>query len=438
MDKVLDVIGIGVGPFNLSLAALLAEQPQLNACFYEQKPEFSWHSGLLLPGTTLQVPFLADLVSMVCPTSRYSFLNYLHAQDRLFHFYFHENFFTPRREYNHYCQWVAKQLANLKFGHQVLDVRIERGLYRVDLHSSQGSHTQYARHLVLGTGSVASLPACLRELALAEPERVMHSAEFATRFLPTLETGQKPARIAVLGSGQSAAEVFQYLLEQQEDRHGQRDYELHWLTRAQGFLPMEYSKLGLEHFSPDYTEYFRRLPQTLKDQLLPNQGMFYKGISFATIGAIFDLLYHRTIGGAPLPAELIGHCELISARRNPDASLALTFRHTQQQVTFSREVDALVAATGYAHQLPSCLRGLTQAIAWDAHERLQIDSDYRVKHQGPGQIFVQNGELHTHGMGAPDLGLGAVRAAHIANQLLGEEVYRLPKRSAFQRFGVAT
>ncbi|MCJ8167727.1 lysine N(6)-hydroxylase/L-ornithine N(5)-oxygenase family protein [Atopomonas sediminilitoris] len=437
MAQVRDLIGIGIGPFNLSLAALLDQHAELDACFFEQKAAFNWHQGLLLPGTTLQVPFMADLVSMVCPTSRYSFLNYLQAQDRLFHFYFHENFFTPRREYNHYCQWVAEQLASLHFAHHVVDVRIEQDLYRVEVQSPSGTRVEYARHVVLGTGSVPNLPACLRELALAQPKQVLHSADFATRFLPAFEAGQRPQRVMVLGSGQSAAEVFQHLLSEQEDRHGQRHYALHWLTRAQGFLPMEYSKLGLEHFTPDYTEYFQRLPQSTKDQLLPNQGLFYKGISFTTISEIFDLLYHRTVAGAELPAELMGHCTLTAAERAHNGSLRLTFRHSQQNVTFTREVDTLIAATGYAHRLPSCLRGLQQAIAWDGQERLQIDSDYRVKHQGPGCLFVQNGELHTHGMGAPDLGLGAIRAGHIANQLLGREAFKLPKRSAFQRFGVA-
>ncbi len=436
MTNIRDVIGIGVGPFNLSLAALL-DQQDIDACFFEQKAEFNWHEGLLLPGTTLQVPFMADLVSMVCPTIPYSFLNYLQAHDRLFHFYFHENFFTPRREYNHYCQWVAGQLPSLHFAHQVLDVRVEGELYRVEVRHGVQQRVEYARHIVLGTGSVPNLPACLRELALAHPEQVLHSAEFATRFLPRLESGQAPDSVLVLGSGQSAAEVFQTLLEQQEDRYGKRHYELHWLTRAQGFLPMEYSKLGLEHFTPAYTQYFQALPQPLKDQLLPNQGLFYKGISFATIGEIFDLLYHRTVGGAPTPAELMGHCELIAAKRSSAGRLRLTFQHRQQQVSFTREVDALVAATGYAHKLPKCLQGLAGAIQWDTHERLQIDGDYRVAHQGPGQLFVQNGELHTHGMGAPDLGLGAIRAAHIANQLLGRAAYRLPEQSAFQRFGVA-
>ena len=88
----LDFIGIGLGPFNLSLAALLEGRPassqgqDLNYVFFEQKDAFSWHDGMLLPNTTLQVPFMADLVSMADPTSRFSFLNYLKQHDRLFGF----------------------------------------------------------------------------------------------------------------------------------------------------------------------------------------------------------------------------------------------------------------------------------------------------------------------------------------------------------------
>lgn len=69
--EILDVVGIGIGPFNLSLAALLAEAGYDRTVFLERKPYFSWHPGMLLEGTTLQVPFLADLVSLVAPTSRF-------------------------------------------------------------------------------------------------------------------------------------------------------------------------------------------------------------------------------------------------------------------------------------------------------------------------------------------------------------------------------
>lgn len=48
---------------------------------------------------------------------------------------------------------------------------------------------------------------------------------------------------------------------------------------------------------------------------------------------------------------------------------------------------------------------------------------------------MQNGELHTHGVGAPDLGLGAHRSATILNDLAGSSVYPLPRRTAFTSFG---
>ncbi|MFI7959525.1 SidA/IucD/PvdA family monooxygenase, partial [Acinetobacter baumannii] len=55
--KKIDITGIGIGPFNLGLAALLSHHPEIKSVFLERKPEFRWHEGLLLQGTTLQVPF---------------------------------------------------------------------------------------------------------------------------------------------------------------------------------------------------------------------------------------------------------------------------------------------------------------------------------------------------------------------------------------------
>lgn len=53
-----------------------------------------------------------------------------------------------------------------------------------------------------------------------------------------------------------------------------------------------------------------------------------------------------------------------------------------------------------------------------------------------GSIHVQNAELHTHGVGAPDLGLAAWRSATILNTLTGKETYPLPTRTAFTSFGL--
>ncbi len=84
--KEYDVLGVGFGPANLSIAIALEEQAKdkgLSYCFLEQKPHFEWHGGMLLDGTRMQISCLKDLVTLRNPTSPYSFVNYLHTKDRL-------------------------------------------------------------------------------------------------------------------------------------------------------------------------------------------------------------------------------------------------------------------------------------------------------------------------------------------------------------------
>jgi lysine N6-hydroxylase len=100
----LDLAGVGIGPFNLSLAALADGVPGLTVAMFERRKEFRWHPGLLIDGATIQVPFRADLVTLVDPTSPLSFLNHLRAHDRLFPFCFAERFHLPRNEYDDDCR----------------------------------------------------------------------------------------------------------------------------------------------------------------------------------------------------------------------------------------------------------------------------------------------------------------------------------------------
>ena len=59
--RVHDVVGIGIGPFNLGLAALSAPLADLDVVFLDAADEFRWHPGMMIEGATIQVPFLADL-----------------------------------------------------------------------------------------------------------------------------------------------------------------------------------------------------------------------------------------------------------------------------------------------------------------------------------------------------------------------------------------
>ncbi|MFG2331271.1 lysine N(6)-hydroxylase/L-ornithine N(5)-oxygenase family protein [Streptomyces sp. NPDC048604] len=435
-----DLVGVGIGPFNLSLAALAHGVPGgLDTAFFEQRPEFHWHPGLLIDGATLQVPFLADLVTLVDPASPWSFLNYLRAQDRLFPFYFAETFHIQRAEYDAYCRWVSTRLPGLHFGHQVDSVRWnpERALFEVD-HSrldasgeAEALGRTYARNVVLGVGTEPYVPEPLRPLADAPGVPVLHSADYLDHRARLVAA----EHVTVIGSGQSGAEIFLDLL---RARPAGAE-KLHWLTRTEAFAPMEYSKLGLEHFTPDYTRYFHGLPEPVRNDLVPRQWQLHKGIDTDTLAAVHEELYRRTLHGGWPDAVITPGVRVRTAGRVAAAKVELHLEHLQQGSRSRLTTDAVVLATGYRERsVERMLTGLAPYLRRDSAGRPRIDQAYRLvlDDSVTGSVHVQNAEKHTHGVGAPDLGLAAWRSATILNAITGKEPYPLPRRTAFTRFGL--
>jgi lysine N6-hydroxylase len=433
-----DIVGIGLGPFNLSLAALaepLRENHSLDTLFLDEKPEFAWHPGMMIDGARLQVPFLADLVSLTDPTSRYSVLNWLRETDRLYGFYFAENLFLERREYDAYCRWVADQLPFCRFGSAVTSVRLDEDsdVFEVCYTANDGPATTVrAANVVLGIGTEPSIPERLRTLAAENGAVVCHSAEYLSRA----DLLRELPDVTVVGSGQSGAEVVLDLL-----RTGVRGQRVRWLTRTAAFEPMEYSKLGLEHFTPDYTRYFHALESETRQALLGTQGRLHKAISAETIADLHAELHARTFadgGYGETLTTLIPDVEVASGARDASGDLVLECRHPRQHQEFSVRTSGLVLATGYRQREPECLSAISGLMLRDGRGRLAVDLEHRVPLQNrEAGLYVQNAELHTHGVGTPDLGLAAHRAAVIVNAVAGRTVYRLPERAAHTSFAPA-
>lgn len=176
-QDIYEFIAIGLGPFNLSLACL-AEPLNLNGLFLERSAEFNWHPDMLIDNATLQNPFLADLVSLADPTSRFSFLNYCKEEGKIYSYYFRENFYLTRSEYNVYCRWAASQLSNVRFDYEVQEIAydVEAGCYVVT--GVQGAPREAfitrCRKLVLGVGTRPSFPECCQPA----DHRYLHTAHY--------------------------------------------------------------------------------------------------------------------------------------------------------------------------------------------------------------------------------------------------------------------
>jgi lysine N6-hydroxylase len=414
-----DFVAIGVGPFNLGLACLTDPINDLDGVFLEARDRFDWHPGLLLDDATLQVPFLADLVTMADPTSRWSFLNYLKSSGHLYPFYIRESFYPLRREYDDYCRWAAERLSSVRFGQRVTAVEHDGSAYVV---TTATGDVFRARRLVLGIGSTPRVPDCVRDAG----GPAIHSAD----YLPHRDRLQQLATITVVGSGQSAAEIYHDLLAASPDR----GYRLTWLTRSQRFFPMEYTKLTLEMTSPEYAAYHRDLPLETRDRLAREQRQLYKGISGDLVDAIFDLHYRLRVQGGGPRTTLMTNTALTGARWD-GAAYDLDLRHDETGEPFGMRTEGLVLATGYAPTVPSFLAGVADRIARDPRGRYDVSASYAVD-RGGSEIFVQNAEEHTHSLLAPDLGMGAYRNSVIIASMLGREVYPVEKQIAVQTFGV--
>jgi lysine N6-hydroxylase len=442
-----DLVGIGIGPFNLALAALADPIARVRALFLDEKPKFSWHPGMMVPGARLQVPFLADLVSLVDPTSRYSYLAGLRDQGRLFEFYFSEQFHVSRIEYEAYCADVAARLPSCRFGSRVTAVRPARlpegrdGFAVTFRHEPAGQtvlteqteQTVLTANVVLGIGTEPSIPETLRGLAEEAPDLVFHNAQYCDRA----ESIQAADDITVLGSGQSGAEV---LLDLLRSRRGP-NRRLRWITSAAAIEPMEYSKLGLEHFTPDYMDLFHQLPEQRRDDLLAGQGRLYKAVSAETLADIRAELDARSFphGPAETGVTVLPATRAVGGHRDGE-HVVLDLRHgeTGQRVTVRTE--QLILATGYTQRMPHCLDPVGGLINRDSQQRPVVGRDFRVELAGSAAgLYLQNAELHSHGVGTPDLGLGAYRAATILNAVahdsgLAVPCYRLPSRTAHTVF----
>jgi len=442
MTRTYDLLGVGVGPFNLGLAALADPLDDVDAVFLDRRDGFSWHPGMMLEGATIQVPFLADLVTMADPTSPFSFLAFLKETGRLYPFYIRESFYPLRAEYDAYCRWAADRLGTLRWGRDVVAVDRDEssGDLVVTARLADGtSETYRARHVVLGVGTTPQLPGPLADLA-AEAARhpgagpVVHSAD----YLPHRDALAATGAVTVVGSGQSAAEVYRDLLEDAAPGAHRVD----WVTRSPRFFPMEYTKLTLEMTSPEYTDHYRALPTELREILGREQRALYKGISGDLVDDIYDTLYRKSALGREVPTTLLSDTEVVAARFEPTSGAdgageyVLTLRHGQLGTTAEHRTSAVVAATGYA---PGYGSGVPEFVApglvdHDELGRVDVARDYTAG--AGGRLHVGGTEAHTHGVTAPDLGFAAWRNSVILAQVTGREPYAVERRIAFQTFGL--
>ncbi|SPC23647.1 lysine N(6)-hydroxylase/L-ornithine N(5)-oxygenase family protein [Cupriavidus oxalaticus] len=419
---VLDLLGIGFGPSNLALAVALREmlpqQAPFRFGFVEKKPGFIWHGNMLLDNSRMQISFLKDLVTMRNPASRYTFINYLHERERLLDFINTRTFYPSRYEFNDYLSWVAADFADTcHYGEEVVSVEPETAgkgalaCLRVTSRAADGAlAVRRARNVVVSVGGAPSIPDTF--VPLRGHARVFHSSNYLTSLERLAQAGPV-RRVAVIGSGQSAAEIFL-------DLHGREGgIEVDLVSRAPALKPADDSPFVNEIFNPRYIDYlFSRAPNE-REQLLSEFGNTnYAVVDTDLIEAIYEVLYQQKVTGR-VRHRLLAGCEARHAEADADG-VRLDIARRDDGAHQLQRYDAVILATGYRRELHQSLLAPLASYLDDA-KGFQADRDYRLQ-MAPGcqaGVFLQGCCEATHGLSDTLLSVLAVRAQEIAAAVLG-------------------
>ena len=424
-QNVLDVLGVGFGPANLSIALTLDEAREqepdlaLSSVFLESRERFSWHPNMLIEGARIQLSFLKDLVTLRNPRSRFSFLCYLQEKGRLEDFINMRNFFPTRTEFDDYYRWVANRVQDqVRYGQKVIGLEPQIGpdgrvkaIKVLTRHTRTGDHSEYlARNLVLATGGEPVVP---EGVVLREGGRVFHNRDFLTRVRQQLPHRDAPYRMVVVGSGQSAAEIFQYLFEHYPNA------EVTAALRRYAYKPADESHFVNRIFHPDAVDFLYSLPAEVRGSILGTHAdTNYSAVDLDLIKEIYEALYSRKMRD-DTRVRIQNLIELRSVTEDDDRAVA-HFRSRVDGSQIDLQADVVILATGFRRrQRHPLLDALTPHLELDGSYKYKVDRYYRVacKSNFEPKIYLQGFCEDTHGLSDTLLSVLPVRSQEILHSM---------------------
>ncbi len=416
-----DVVGVGFGPSNLSLAIALEEYrasgagKDISSLFLERQASFGWHRNMLLPSATMQISFLKDLVTFRNPTSSFSFVAYLHRSGRLAEFVNNQDFFPTRQEFHQYLEWAQARVAGrVAYGSEVRSIRPlpgaapEHSDLRLEVVDGTGrGRTVVARNVVISTGLVPNMPE-----GTERDERVWHSSEFLDKYR-RMNPGEL-RRVAVAGAGQSAAEITRFLYD--ELPHAQ----VHAIVPSYGYSIADDSPFANQVFDPRAVDdYYYGTERTRDAFWRYHRNTNYSVVDDDVIRGLYRRWYDDEVRGVRR-LEFLNLTRVAGVKR-AGAETRVSLQAGPDAEVRELTVDALVCATGYDAMTPAGLLGeLDRLCLRDESGRYRVQRDYRIvtAPEMRSGIYLQGGTEHTHGLTSSLLSNIALRSGEIVDSIV--------------------
>jgi L-ornithine N5-monooxygenase len=413
MTQTLDVLGIGFGPSNLALAIALEERG-VRAAFIERQEHFGWHRGMLIDGATMQVSFLKDLVTMRDPTSDFSFLAYLHDKGRLAAFINCKDIYPSRVEFHDYLRWAARRLRHrVTYGVEAVDaipVLTDNRVREIDVVArrvADGSEVRYrTRNIVVAAGLEPQLPADVPDLP-----QIWHSFELLHR-IDEISSDDAPVFV-VVGAGQSAAEVVEYL-----HRRFARARVYSVFTRY-GYSPADDTPFVNAIFDPEAVDLFYNASDDVRDLMLG----YHANTNYSVVDADLITELHRRTYQEMVSGEqrlIVRKLSRVVGARPAAQGIEVDIKYLPDGSVTPVRADRLIYATGYRPRNPLGLLGqLSSYCKGEPDKPLRLDRDHSVVTSEAMRcgIYVQGIGEASHGISSTLLSTTAIRAGEIAESI---------------------
>ncbi|MEP7245588.1 MAG: amino acid adenylation domain-containing protein [Gammaproteobacteria bacterium] len=431
VDDILDFIGVGFGPSNLALAVAAQElDPTQRGLFFERRPAFDWHPGLLFDSSRMQISFLKDLATLRNPASPFSFLQYTKAKGRLERFVNVSEFHPTRWEYRDYLRWVAASFAHqIRYGWAVRAVTPASpcaegrySLFKVEVENldSADTATYWARNVVYAAGGKPRYPDI--QGSKDAIENIIHSSEFLHRFPQRFADTHAAYRFGVIGDGQSAGEIVLHLLQRYPN------VQVHLFISGYALRPVDRSPFVNEAFFSSEMEAFNGASSEKRELLRQHlRSTNYGVVSAELIDQIYNANYLDTLKGVQ---RLFIHpfTAITSIQANTDGVIATSAERCTGEVT-TTALDGLMLATGFERKLdPEIFAELLPHVQQEPSGALRLTRNYRVEMQPriSAGLYVQGYGEASHGLADTLLSLLPFRSRDIFNDMCQREPQGLP------------
>lgn len=408
--EIIDNIAIGLGPSNLSLAALAYNIPQLKIHFIEKKHSFSWYEGAILNSSFVQSSIIRDLVTLVDPSNPFSFLSYLHQEKKIYSFMSANFSSIPAYEFNSYYKWAANKLDDVSYGEWVNEVRFDNGLFSV--HTSK--RIIKAKNLILGTGKIPYYP---EHSILNINDNSFHGTMYAKKAPSTFAN----KTVTIVGNNQNAAEVFEDLISRKEYRPS----AVTWLLEDLSLNAEVGSPFDSELFFP----YCHELFQSIENFSLiasHDKAHLLNGISKATLKNIYINLYRiRHSRSDNVEAKILVNTVINAQDESNDVfNLVVYNKLTKKPATLV--TDNIIYCTGLEHKIPEFLNPIKSMLEFN-EKGISLDENQcaKLNKNISNKIFIHNGLTSSKQVNNQHLALVAYYSAKVINNLLGYNAYDL-------------